>query len=173
VFKLLFFRIKDRGDLERLVAVRGARLDRAYVRRWMVDMMGEDDERVRAWDDIVERFAPDAPRDPQPGSPGVDPPVLSSDVMCRRAHDEGAACCSGPKLVAYTFSFASAADPESIAELGEIRERQAVVDRLRDHAPNVSGALEQRAVRIGSTNPLRAESPYTPFCESRCSEPVE
>ncbi len=56
IFKLLFFRIKDRGDLERLVAVRGASLDRAYIRRWIVDMMGEDDERVRAWDDTVARF---------------------------------------------------------------------------------------------------------------------
>lgn len=58
IFKLLFFRLKDRGDLERLVAVRGEHLDHAYVRRWMVDMMGEDDERVRAWDDIVTRFGP-------------------------------------------------------------------------------------------------------------------
>ncbi|MGE0791077.1 MAG: hypothetical protein AB7S26_35725 [Sandaracinaceae bacterium] len=55
LFKLLFFRIKDQADLERLVAVRGAALDRAYVRRWIVEMMGEDDERVRAWDDIVAR----------------------------------------------------------------------------------------------------------------------
>ncbi len=56
IFKLLFFRLKDRGDLERLVAVRGDQMDHAYVRRWMVDMMGDDDERVRAWDDIVSRF---------------------------------------------------------------------------------------------------------------------
>ncbi len=57
VFKLLFFRIKDRADLERLVAVRGERLDRGYVREWIVEMMGEDDERVNAWDEIVSRFA--------------------------------------------------------------------------------------------------------------------
>ena len=57
IFKLLFFRLRDRGDLERLVAVRGDHLDHAYVRRWMVEMMGESDERVRAWDDIVARFA--------------------------------------------------------------------------------------------------------------------
>jgi hypothetical protein len=55
VFKMLFFRLKDRVDLERLVAVRGARLDRDYVRRWVVDMMGEDDERVVAWDALVAR----------------------------------------------------------------------------------------------------------------------
>lgn len=56
VFKLLFFRGKDMVDLERLVAVRGERLDRAYVRRWIVEMMGEDDPRVRRWDEIVARF---------------------------------------------------------------------------------------------------------------------
>ncbi len=58
VFKLLFFRIKDRGDLQRLVAVRGKDFDHAYVRRWIAEMMGEDDPRVRAWDDIVARFGP-------------------------------------------------------------------------------------------------------------------
>ncbi len=56
VFKLLFFRGKDLVDLERLVAVR-PELDHAYVRRWIVDMMGEGDERVRRWDDLVARFA--------------------------------------------------------------------------------------------------------------------
>ena len=45
-------------DLERLVAVRGDELDHAYVRRWLVDMMGDDDARVRMWDGIVTRFAP-------------------------------------------------------------------------------------------------------------------
>ena len=60
VFKLLFFRGKDVVDLERLVAVR-PELDREYVRRWMVDMMGEDDERVVRWDDIVIRFGPQGP----------------------------------------------------------------------------------------------------------------
>lgn len=59
VFKLLFFRGKDMVDLERLVAVR-SELDHAYVRRWIVDMMGEADERVTRWDDIVRRFAPGA-----------------------------------------------------------------------------------------------------------------
>lgn len=60
VFKLLFFRGKDRVDLERLLAVRDD-LDRGYVRRWIVDMMGPDDERVVAWDALVARFAPPAP----------------------------------------------------------------------------------------------------------------
>lgn len=58
VFKLLFFRGKDIVDLERLIAVRGDDLDREYVRRWLVDMMGEDDERVERWDLLVKRFLP-------------------------------------------------------------------------------------------------------------------
>ena len=57
IFKLLFFRGKDRVDLERLVAVRPD-LDRAYVREWIVRMMGEDDERTRRWDRIVEELGP-------------------------------------------------------------------------------------------------------------------
>lgn len=56
VFKLLFFRLKDQGDLERLIAVQGDRLDHAYVRKWIVEMMGEDDERTALWDRFVERF---------------------------------------------------------------------------------------------------------------------
>jgi hypothetical protein len=55
VFKLLFFRGKDQVDLERLVAVR-PELDTAYVRRQIVDMMGEDDDRTRRWDDITSRY---------------------------------------------------------------------------------------------------------------------
>jgi hypothetical protein len=58
VFKLLFFRGKDLVDLERLVAMRGKNLDHAYVRRWIVEMMGETDERTRRWDDLVARFGP-------------------------------------------------------------------------------------------------------------------
>ena len=57
VFKLLFFRDKDVVDLERLVAVR-PELDLAYVRRWITEMMGEDDERTRKWDEIAVRFGP-------------------------------------------------------------------------------------------------------------------
>lgn len=56
-FKLLFFRPKDLLDLERLVAT-ASKLDVARVRALMVETMGEDDERVRAWDDLVRRFAP-------------------------------------------------------------------------------------------------------------------
>lgn len=55
VFKLLFFRGKDIVDLERLVAVMGAELDSTYVRRNIAQMMGEDDERTRAWDRIIRK----------------------------------------------------------------------------------------------------------------------
>jgi hypothetical protein len=56
VFKLLFFRPKDRLDLEKLVFIQGAELDCGYVRARMVEMMGEGDERVREWDRIVADF---------------------------------------------------------------------------------------------------------------------
>ena len=56
VFKLMFFRPKDLADLERLVAIQGSALDRGYVRTWIADMMGDQDERVRAWDDLCRRF---------------------------------------------------------------------------------------------------------------------
>jgi hypothetical protein len=59
LFKLLFFRSKDLTDLERLVAVYGKRLDAAYVRKWLVDMMGEDDVRTQAWDRLVREFMPE------------------------------------------------------------------------------------------------------------------
>lgn len=58
VFKLLFFRSKDLADLERLVATQGGRMDLAYVRRHIAEMMGEDDERVSTWDRLVREFAP-------------------------------------------------------------------------------------------------------------------
>ena len=58
VFKLLFFRPKDLVDLERLVSVQGSRLDVAYVRRQIVEMMGEEDPRVQRWDELVASFMP-------------------------------------------------------------------------------------------------------------------
>ena len=53
LFKLLFFRGKDQLDVEKLVAVHGEFLDKAYVRRWLVEMMGDGDERVVFWDRTV------------------------------------------------------------------------------------------------------------------------
>lgn len=54
LFKLLFFRGKDRVDVERLVQVR-PQLDRGYVRQQLVANVGDDDERVDFWDQIVAR----------------------------------------------------------------------------------------------------------------------
>lgn len=56
VFKLLFFRTKDKADMERLVAMQRRRLDAPYVRRWTAEMMGEDDERIRFWDETVAAY---------------------------------------------------------------------------------------------------------------------
>lgn len=56
VFKLLFFRTKDLGDLEQLVALRPD-LDRGYIRAKVVEMMGETDPRVAAWDEICRLSA--------------------------------------------------------------------------------------------------------------------
>ena len=53
VFKLLFFRGKDLRDLEAMVEELGPTLDVAWVRARVASMMGEDDERVSAWDAIV------------------------------------------------------------------------------------------------------------------------
>ena len=61
VFKLLYLRSKDRADLQRLLAVQGRRLDAPYVRRWIVDMMGEDDVRVKTWDELCRQFWHDPP----------------------------------------------------------------------------------------------------------------
>ncbi len=60
VFKLLFFRTKDLADLEQLVLTSDV-LDHATVRNTVVGLMGETDERVKAWDSIVLRFR-SAPR---------------------------------------------------------------------------------------------------------------
>lgn len=56
VLKLLFFRGKDMVDVERLLALQGANLDRSYIRHWVVDAMGEEDERVDAWDRLCATF---------------------------------------------------------------------------------------------------------------------
>lgn len=56
VFKLPFFRPKDLLDVEKVVAVQGGALDRTYVRSWMVEMVGEGDDRVATLEAIVASF---------------------------------------------------------------------------------------------------------------------
>jgi hypothetical protein len=58
IFKLLFYRPKDIADLERMSAVQGPALQRDYVRSWIVDMLGPDDERVLTWDRVSRFGAP-------------------------------------------------------------------------------------------------------------------
>jgi len=58
IFKLLFFRGKDVVDLERLIAVQGAKVDAAYVRDRIAAMLGEDDERVTTWDRLWLEHGP-------------------------------------------------------------------------------------------------------------------
>lgn len=52
-FKMLFFRGKDLVDVERLLALMGPALDRTSVRTALVEVVGEDDYRVRKWDELV------------------------------------------------------------------------------------------------------------------------
>lgn len=57
LFKMLFFRTKDLLDVERLVAFLGTDFDRAYVRRWLIDLVGDDDDRVARWDRLLADVA--------------------------------------------------------------------------------------------------------------------
>lgn len=59
LFKMLFFCPKDLIDVERMLGVRGAAFDRAFVRDALVTMLGED-ERLPRWDAICARV-PGAP----------------------------------------------------------------------------------------------------------------
>ena len=53
VFKMLFYRPKDLADLGRLLEIQGEKLDAPFVRRWLVDMLGSDDDRIATWDRLV------------------------------------------------------------------------------------------------------------------------
>lgn len=53
VLKMMFFRRKDLADVEALVLAQGPSLDLVAIRAQLVELMGEDDERVREWDAIV------------------------------------------------------------------------------------------------------------------------
>ena len=53
VFKMLFFRPKDLVDIDRLLEIQRGRLDLAFVRRSLVEMLGPEDERIETWDGMV------------------------------------------------------------------------------------------------------------------------
>jgi hypothetical protein len=58
VFKLLFNRPKDLVDLERLIAVQGEKLDAAYVRARVAEIVGANDGRIAAWDRLCAEHRP-------------------------------------------------------------------------------------------------------------------
>ena len=49
LFKLLFFRSRDELDIRRMVATLGKGLDREYVLRWLLDLVGDQDARTAFW----------------------------------------------------------------------------------------------------------------------------
>lgn len=58
ILKLFFNRGKDWVDVERLVARQGVTLDRMEVRKWLVDGVGQDDDRVTRWDNLCQKLPP-------------------------------------------------------------------------------------------------------------------
>lgn len=54
ILKLLFNRPKDWLDVEKLVAIQGSALERDYIRKWLVECVGEDDARTAKWDELTE-----------------------------------------------------------------------------------------------------------------------
>ncbi len=52
VLKLMFNRRKDLADVEAMMVEQGARLDRAYVRQTLTELVGPDDERLGALEAI-------------------------------------------------------------------------------------------------------------------------
>lgn len=53
VLKLMFFRRKDLADVEAMLRDQGDRIDRAAIRRALVELVGEQDERIAALDEIA------------------------------------------------------------------------------------------------------------------------
>ena len=53
VLKLMFFRRKDLADAEAVLRDQGTALDRRKVRSRLVKLVGEEDERVRTWDELA------------------------------------------------------------------------------------------------------------------------
>ena len=58
VFKMLFFRPKDLADVGRILEIQMRSFDRAFVRRWLLRMLGEADERIDAWDELCRQHPP-------------------------------------------------------------------------------------------------------------------
>ena len=57
VFKMMFFRRKDLADVEQILLLQGAALDRAWVRERLVEIYGSLDPRLSEWDSLVRETA--------------------------------------------------------------------------------------------------------------------
>ena len=57
VLKLLFNRHKDIVDIERIAVAVGPALDWSYVRRWLIECVGEDDARMATLNTLLEEAA--------------------------------------------------------------------------------------------------------------------
>jgi len=55
VFKMILYRMKDLGDVEALLVIRGREFDRAYSREWLARIAGPSDLRLKTWDELVAR----------------------------------------------------------------------------------------------------------------------
>lgn len=59
VLKLMFFREKDFMDVRQILRIQGSALDRIWVREQLVDIFGERDPRIAAWDELAAEIPPD------------------------------------------------------------------------------------------------------------------
>ncbi len=53
VFKMMFFRRKDIVDVEQILRIQGAAIDRDWVRERLSEIYGSRDPRISQWDDLV------------------------------------------------------------------------------------------------------------------------
>jgi hypothetical protein len=53
VFKLMFFRLQDLADVEAVLRAQGARLDRSWIERQIVQLFGPRDPRVARWRELA------------------------------------------------------------------------------------------------------------------------
>lgn len=55
VFKMMFFRPRDRLDVEAMLQDQAEAFETEWVREHLVDIFGQRDPRVSTWDEIVAR----------------------------------------------------------------------------------------------------------------------
>jgi hypothetical protein len=69
VFKMMFFRRKDLADVGRILQAQGAKLDRSWIRRQILEMYGARDPRVTQWDELVAETTAEDERTSNEGEP--------------------------------------------------------------------------------------------------------